>query len=180
MIRARITKRYTSALFELAAQTGKTAAVGEELAAVDALLRADGALREALLSPVLTGDVKAQVLDAVIEASELDPMAANFLRVLLDARKLSLLPDVVAAYADLADDAAGRIRGVAVSPTPLEDEDAQALAEALSKAVKKEVILDAQVDPTLRGGLVARVGNLVFDASLRTQLQRMRETLIKG
>lgn len=180
MIRARITKRYTRALFDLAAGAGKVEAIGGELASVQELLAADEGLRDALLSPVLTRDVKAQVLDAVLEASGLDPMVGNFLRVLLEARKLALLPEVVAAYGDLADEAAGRVRGTAVAPSALDEDDAAALADALSKALKKEVILDAQVDPTLRGGLVARVGNLVFDASLRTQLQRLRETLIKG
>ncbi|MBI5014748.1 MAG: ATP synthase F1 subunit delta [Deltaproteobacteria bacterium] len=180
MIRTRITKRYTRALFELAADAGKIAAIGQDLAVVEGLLASDDALRDALLSPVLTRDAKSQVLDAVIDAGGFDPLVGNFLRILLDARKLPFVPDIAAAYRELADEASGRIRGVAVAPMALEDEDVRALAEALSKAVKKEVLLEAQLDPTLRGGLVARVGNLVFDGSLRTQLQRMRETLIKG
>jgi F-type H+-transporting ATPase subunit delta len=180
LIRARITKRYTRALFELAAEAGKIEAVGGELAAVESLLATDEDLRDALLSPVLTRDVKAQVLDAVIEAAGFDPTVGNFLRVLLDSRKLPLLSEIASAYRDLADDAAGKVRGVAVAPTPLAESDARALADALSKALNKEVMLDSKVDPSLLGGLVAQVGNLVFDASLRTQLQRMRETLIKG
>jgi F-type H+-transporting ATPase subunit delta len=180
LIRTRITKRYTRALFELAAEAGKVQAIGEDLATVESLLAADEALRDALMSPLMTRDDKSQVLDAVIEAAGFDPLVGNFLRILLDARKLPFVPDITAAYRELADEASGRVRGVAVAAMPLEDEDMQSLAQALSKAVHKEVLLEAQVDPALRGGLVARVGNLVFDGSLRTQLQRMRETLIKG
>ena len=55
-----------------------------------------------------------------------------------------------------------------------------ALAKALSAALKKEVILEARQDVDVLGGVVARVGNLVFDGSLRTQLQRMKDNLIKG
>ena len=55
-----------------------------------------------------------------------------------------------------------------------------ALAKALSSALDKEVHLDARQDPALLGGVVAQVGNLVFDGSLRTQLQRMKDNLIKG
>jgi F-type H+-transporting ATPase subunit delta len=180
LIRTRITKRYTRALFELATEAQKVEAVGRDLAALQELLAADASLRDALMSPVLTRDAKAQILDTVIEASGLDSLVGHFLHILLEARKLPLVPDIVAAFGALADQATGKIRGVAVTPMPLDDADTQALAAALSQALKKEVLLDAQIDPTLRGGVVARVGNLVFDGSLRTQLMRMRETLIKG
>jgi F-type H+-transporting ATPase subunit delta len=69
---------------------------------------------------------------------------------------------------------------VVAAALPLDEADVKALSAALSRALRKEVLLDAELDPELRGGLVARVGSLVFDGSVRTQLQRMRETLIKG
>ncbi len=180
MIRTRITKRYTRALFELAQEAGKIEEIRGELEAIDTLLATDETVREGLMSPFLPRDVTADILDAVASGSGLEPYVANFLRVLLEARKLQLLPDVVAAYREMADEAAGRIRGVAVSRMPLDESDLSALARALSARVNKEVELDAQIDPGLGGGVVARVGNLVFDGSIRTQLQRMKETLIKG
>lgn len=180
MIRTRITKRYTRALFELASEAQKVEAVGRDLIALESLLSFDPSLRDALMSPVLTRDAKSHILDTLVEASGIDPLLGDFLRILLDARKLPLVPDVVAAYRELADQATGKIRGVAITPMPLDETDVRALAAALSKAVQKEVLLDAQLDPSLRGGVLARVGNLVFDGSLRTQLLRMRETLIKG
>lgn len=180
MIRARITKRYTRALFEIASETGKIEEVRQELEAVDALLTDEESLRDAIASPVLPREVKAEILEAVAAQAKLDPLVANFLRVLLDARKLPLLRDVVAAFREMADEAAGRIRGVAVSRMPLDREDLAALAQALSSRIQKEVQLEARLDPGLGGGIVARVGNLVFDGSLRTQLQRMKETLSKG
>lgn len=180
MIRTRLTKRYTRALFELATEALKVEAVGRQLEELEALLASNQDLRDALLSPVSSRDSKAEVLDALAGASGLDSLVANFLRVLLEARKLNLLSDIVIAYRELADAATGRVRGLAVTPMPLEDSDVLALADALSKALKKEVLLETQLDPSLRGGIVARVGNLVFDGSLRTQLMRMRETLIKG
>ena len=78
------------------------------------------------------------------------------------------------------DEATGKVRGEAITPMPLEDAALQTISQALSKALDKEVILEARQDPSLMGGMVARVGNLVFDASVKTQLQRMKDTLIKG
>jgi F-type H+-transporting ATPase subunit delta len=115
-----------------------------------------------------------------IAAAALQPLVVNFLRTLLEARKLPFLGDMVAAYGRMVDEATGRVRGEALTPMPLADSDLEALTSALSRATEKEVILEARTDPSLLGGVLARVGNLVFDGSIRSQLQRMRETLIKG
>ncbi len=180
MIRTRIASRYARALFDLAQDAGATAEVGGQLQAIADLLAADEAVRTALLSPVLTRAAKGQVLEAVTAAARLHPLVANFLRVLLEARKLPALADIAAAYAQLADDASGRVRGEAVTAMPLDEASVQALAGALGKAIHKEVLLTPRQDPALLGGVLARVGNLLFDGSLRTQLHRMRETLSKG
>jgi F-type H+-transporting ATPase subunit delta len=180
LIRTRITKRYTRALFEIAQEAGKLLEVGSELEALDELLSQDENLREAMRSPVLPREVKGEILDSIADKAGLDPLVANFLRVLLEAQKLVLLPDVVASYREMADEASGRVRGVAISRMPLAPADVEKLAQALSARVKKEVLLEPRQDPSLVGGIVARVGNLVFDGSIRTQLQRMKETLTKG
>lgn len=180
MIRSRIAQRYAKALFELAQEAGKTADVAEQLTAVQEALVSQEDLRTALLSPVLPRAAKAEVLEALLGAAAFEPLAANFLRVLLEARKLPNLPDVLQAFAAMCDDAEGRVRGEAVTPMPLKDDQVRSLRDALAKALHKEVDLETRVDPSLLGGVVARVGNLVFDGSLRTQLERMKETLIKG
>ncbi len=180
MIRSRLAHRYAKALFELAQEAASTATVAEQLQAFQDALTAQEDLRTALLSPVLTRSAKAEVLEAVLGGAPFEPLVANFLRVLLEARKLPYLPDVMRTFSAMRDDAEGRVRGEAVTPMPLQDAEIQELRAALSKALQKEVELDSRVDPDLLGGVVARVGNLVFDGSLRTQLERIKETLTKG
>lgn len=180
MIRTRIAQRYAKALFELAQEAGKAAEVGQQLGAVSGALSSQEALRTALFSPVLTRAAKGEVLEALVGAAAFDPLVANFLRVLLEARKLRYLDDVIGAYRAMADEAAGRVRGEAVTPRALQDAEVRALTAALTAATGKVVELEARVDPALLGGVVARVGNLVFDGSLRTQLDRLKETLTKG
>ncbi len=180
MTRTRIAKRYARALFELASEANKIEPIGSEIQAIRDLLATNAELHTALLSPVLPRTTKAEILDALIEAAGVDPLVGNFLRVLLEARKLPALGDICDAYATFADEAAGRVRGEAVTPMALAPADLDALRAALSKALDKEVFLDAREDPSILGGVVARVGNLVFDGSLRTQLIRMKETLTRG
>lgn len=180
MIKTRIAKRYARALFELAQEAGRIDEIGGELAAIATLYQTEAAIRDGLISPVTSRDEKSAVLDAVIEAAKADAMLGNFLRVLLEARKLAIIPQIQSVYAAMADEATGKLRGVASAPTKLDDEALARLAGALSKALGKEVILEADENPALLGGVVARVGNLVFDASVKTQIERMKDSLIKG
>jgi F-type H+-transporting ATPase subunit delta len=180
LIRSRLAHRYAKALFELAQEAGATVAVAHQLEAFQDALTSQEELSTALLSPVLTRSAKAEVLEAVLGTAPFDALTANFLRVLLEARKLPYLPDVMRTFSAMRDAAEGRVRGEAVTPMPLRDAELDGLRAALSKAIEKQVELEARVDPALLGGVVARVGNLVFDGSLRTQLDRMKETLTKG
>lgn len=180
MIKTRIAKRYARALFELASEENRIEEVARDLALLDELVASNAAVRDGLTSPVKSGEDKAQLLAAIVEASAIDTMVANFLNVVLEARKMAVLPQIAATYAAMADDATGKLRGEVITPMPLEDANRETISKALSKALDKEVILEARQDPSLMGGMVARVGNLVFDASVKTQLQRMKDTLIKG
>ncbi len=180
MIRTRVARRYARALFDLAREQGKIESIGEQLREVHELLTGNPELRTTLMTPVLPRKAKAEILEALLERAGLDPLVANFLRVLLEARKLVILGDILQAYGGLADEAAGRVRGEVVTVLPLESEELDTLRSALSRSLNKEVLLSARQSPEILGGVVARVGNMVFDASLRTQLQRLRESLIKG
>ena len=180
MINTRIAQRYTRALFELAQEAGTIAEVGSDLQELSQVILTDETLRAALLSPLLTRSARTQVMTALLDEAQPQPLVARFLTVVLDARKLPCLPDIVTEYQRLADELSGRVQGEAVAAMPLADQDVAALAKALTSALDKEVHLDARQDPALLGGVVAQVGNLVFDGSLRTQLQRMKDNLIKG
>lgn len=180
MIKTRIAKRYARALFEIAREAGRIEDYGRDLGVVTAVFKADSAIREGLTSVALTHTVKAAFLDTVIEVSAVDVVVGNFLKVVLDARKMPVLAEITDEYIALADEATGKVKGEVVSPTPLTEAEIERLSAALGAALGKKVVLNAREDATLIGGVVARVGNLVFDASVRTQIQRMKESLLKG
>jgi F-type H+-transporting ATPase subunit delta len=86
----------------------------------------------------------------------------------------------VASYLELADQAEGHLTAEVVSASPLDDRRKDRLRRALSERTGQEVRLQIEVDPSLLGGAIAKVGDLVFDGSLRTQLGRLRTNLTKG
>jgi len=180
LIKTRIAKRYARALFEIAKEAGSIEEYGRDLGVVHTLYVSDASIRNGLTTVIVGYEAKVALLDAVIEAAGLDRTVGNFLKVLLDAGKMGVLPQVVEEYSSLADAATGKLRGEVTAPMALDGEAVAKLSAALSKALGKQVILESHEDTALIGGVVARVGNLVFDASVRTQIQRMKESLLKG
>jgi F-type H+-transporting ATPase subunit delta len=99
------------------------------------------------------------------------------LYLLGDRNRLAYLGAVVDTFGALADEKLGRIRALVASATPLDAASAQAIADKFARATRAQVILERTVDPTLLGGVVAQVGRLTYDGSVRTQLEDLRRTL---
>ena len=94
-----------------------------------------------------------------------------------DRNRLDRLPEVLRAFRDLADAHLGRLRARVSSAVPLDAAEADALAVRLSQLTRAKVLLERTVNPGLIGGAVAQVGSLVYDGSIRTQLEELRNSL---
>jgi len=107
-------------------------------------------------------------------------MVANLLMLLLERGRLSVLPQIAESYGTLADELSGVIRPMVTSGLKLEPAQVEQISAALAKATGKKVELKVEVDSALIGGVVAKIGDKVFDGSVRTQLARIQDTLQKG
>jgi F-type H+-transporting ATPase subunit delta len=177
MISGSIARRYAKALFSLAVEKGRVEAWSERLLALGKALEAAPELHDVLQSPAYAREQKRAIVQKLAEAAKLDAEPANLLFLLGDRNRLSSLKDVVAAYGELADQELGRLRARVTSAVPLDDAAVLAIAEKLSAATKKKVLVERAVDPAILGGVVAQVGSVVYDGSLRTQLEDLRSTL---
>jgi F-type H+-transporting ATPase subunit delta len=104
----------------------------------------------------------------------------NFFAYVIDQRRLVDFDAIRAEFEQLADTAAGRLKARVTAAAPLDDAQRERLQRALAARTGRSVELDVSVDPSLIGGDVATVGNVVFDGSLRTQLYQLRDTLSRG
>lgn len=177
MIMGSIARRYAKALFSLAVENGRVEAWSESLLALGKALEATPELRDVLQNPAYAREQKRAIVQKLAEAVKLDAEPANLLFLLGDRNRLASLKDVVAAYGELADQELGRLRAKVTSAVPLDDASAKAIADKLSASTKKQVIVERVVDPAIIGGVVAQVGSLVYDGSLRAQLDDLRQTL---
>ncbi len=177
MIMGSIARRYAKALFGLAVEKGRVEAWSESLLGLGKALEAAPELRDVLQNPAYAREQKRAIVQKLAEAASLDAEPANLLFLLGDRNRLSVLKDVVASFRELADLELGRLRAKVTSAVPLDDAAVAAIAERLSASTRKQVIVERAVDPAILGGVVAQVGSLVYDGSLRTQLEDLRATL---
>jgi len=108
------------------------------------------------------------------------PLLQKFCAFLIDQRRSRDLEQIHDEYVRLAEEAAGRVRGEVLAAAPLSDAQLDRLRSALARRTGQQVELSVQVDPSLLGGAVARIGDLIFDGSLRTQLAQLRASLTGG
>jgi F-type H+-transporting ATPase subunit delta len=173
-------RRYARALFSLAKDEHRVREVGNELDLLAKLFDQSVELRDALLTPLHPVEERKAVLRAVSEREQTSATLQNFYSFLIDQRRLVDFPGIHEEYKRLSDEDAGLMTAEVVAASPLDDRRRDRLRRALSERTGREVQLDIRVDPELIGGAIARVGGLVFDGSLRTQLSQLRANLTKG
>jgi F-type H+-transporting ATPase subunit delta len=170
-------RRYAKALFQLAQEHDRVAGVGEELDALGRALAENPPLRDVLLQPLHPAPQRRGVYQSLVESMGLSPLLRAFGSFLIDQRRLLDFGGIHEAYREMAAAAAGRTRARVRSAAPLSEAQQTQLRSALARRVGHDVELDVQVDPGLIGGLVAQVGDLLLDGSLRTQLRQIRSRL---
>jgi F-type H+-transporting ATPase subunit delta len=180
MARTAAARRYARALFALAREIGRVVETRTEVERLGRLIDESAELRAVLLQPLYPATQRRAVLGAVAERLGASPLLKNFLSFLVDQRRLVDWAPIEAEYARLADAAAGVSQVRVRSASPLSDAQRQRLERALERKSGARVTLEVEIDPTLLGGAVAQVGDLVYDGSLRTQLQQLRASLARG
>jgi F-type H+-transporting ATPase subunit delta len=169
-----IARPYASALFDLAAE-GKTIAATEK--SVDAIVKLLGQsddFSRFLASPVLSADVKASTIDAILAKSKTPPLVEKFIKLVAQNGRLFALPTILRAFKELAAKERGEVTADVTSATPLSKEQLKTLSDTLKKKIGKTVTLNAHVDSSLIGGLQVKVGSQMIDSSLKTKLTAMK------
>ena len=180
MITNAIARRYAKALVHLAADEGAVEKFNGELSQIATLLEASPELSAVFSNPAYGVEAKKEILKDVIGKAGLSTTVGNFLQLLLDRSRLAFLPQIAASYSVLSDELSGIIRPVLTSGMQLEAAQVEEIKTALARSTGKQVVLQVEVDPTLIGGVVTKIGDKVYDGSVRTQLNRIEDILQKG
>jgi F-type H+-transporting ATPase subunit delta len=172
-------RRYGAALFDVASRGGDVERVRRDLAAMRDLVAGHDELRRVFETPAVPAARKRAILDAVVAAlGDVSVEVRRLLELVADRDRLTLLAAITEAYVTQVNAARRTVPADVVTAVPLSDDRRAALTQALGRATGGEVTLSARVDPSIIGGVVARVGSVVFDGSVTRQIERLRERLL--
>ena len=172
-IQASLAGRYASALFGLARDERQIDAVGRSLDALAAALADSPEFTALVASPLVSRDDAAKAFAGLGPELGLDPISTNFLGVLARNGRKRELGKIIRAFRRIAADHRGEISAEVTSAHPLNDDQVEALKAQLGKRAGREVTIDAQVDPSILGGIIIKLGSEMIDASIRTKLNRL-------
>jgi F-type H+-transporting ATPase subunit delta len=174
MIRDTAAKRYAQAAFEVALQHDTLDRWADDLQLIAAVMGDASALALLANTKVPLAE-RYRLLEATLTG--IDRLAMNLAKLLVAKGRASLAPQIAEAYRGLVDDHRGIAHATVVTAVPLSDAERQAVEERLGEVSGKQVIAHLEVEPSIVGGLVARIGDKVIDGSTRGKLLALRRSL---
>lgn len=178
--------RYARALLDVAIKEADRAVVRDvivqierQLADFNELFREHPELERVLLNPAIPAPRKRAAVGELVARSQLAPVLSKLLLLLAGHDRLVLLPDLLAAYRERVLQYLKIVRAEVTTAIPLPEDRAKAVEQSLASLTGQQVTLATQVDPSIIGGVIARVGSTVYDGSVTRQLAKMREKLVE-
>lgn len=172
-------RRYAAVLFEVVQAKGDLGKVEGELNAFVALVEGHRELQTVLSHPAVSAQKKRDLIEQILNVSpDISGEVRRLLLMLAERDRLGSVAQVAAAYTERLMAHRKVVNAQIITASALPDDQRAALAQALSAAAGADVRLNESVDPSIMGGIVARVGSVVYDASLTRQLEKMRQQLL--
>ncbi len=174
-----LAKRYAKAIFSVGQEQNKYEEYNEALQGLSDLYSTHPEVIDALTNPLYPMDVKEKVMKGIVGSMMVDSIMDNFLNLLVQKKRAEILPEIAVAYQTMVDEAKNISHGNVISAITLSDELKEKIQTILEKLTGKKVELTTSVDPSIMGGIIAQVGDLVLDGSIKTQLAGLKDS-IKG
>ncbi|MEF8823659.1 MAG: ATP synthase F1 subunit delta [Desulfohalobiaceae bacterium] len=177
-----LAKRYARALFALGQDQGAGAQkqYGEELARFAEAIEAAPLLDRVFRNPVIKIEDKKKVVSKVAERLELSRMVTNFCLFLADKGRLENFLSIQAYYNKLMDEQEGIMRGSLVTAIELSQDKQDKVRSGLEKQLNRNLVLDFETDQEILGGLLLRIGDKLYDASIKAQLEQVKAKIKRG
>jgi F-type H+-transporting ATPase subunit delta len=175
---SKVARAYADALAGAASAANALPEAAAEVLAFTALVEGNAELREVFASPALAPEAKSKVLEAIVERTGPHLLVANFLRVLLRNNRLHHIAVIQKALADEVDRRGGVVKAEVTTARPVTDQERATLEARLAGVTGKRMRLSYSVDPELIGGVVTRIGSVIYDGSIRTRLDTIKRRMV--
>lgn len=179
-----VSTSYAKALYEIAKEEGfsedRLASLEDQLRFFSDTLEVYPEARNALLGPTTTFKEKTQLLDALGVAGKCEPVLSRFLHLVARKKRLAILGEIRRCFTHLRLEVGGGIAAQVVSSEALSEGDVSELMKTLSQKLGKKVCAEVSIDPSLLAGIKVTVQGVTYDGSLRSQFQKLKDSLISG
>lgn len=179
MVSGSLARRYAKAIFELGTAQNNLDKLASDVRALAKAMETSPELRATLTSPAIRRSDRRKVVDELLQRIAAHALAKNTVYLLLDGERLASLPAIARELDAMIEARSGKVSAEITSARTLEPAQVLQITTALEKLSGKKVTVTRKEDPTLLGGVVARLGDTVYDGSLRTQLRNLRDDLAK-
>lgn len=171
-----IANRYAEALFQLSEEENITKEIYNELHDVVEVIKNNKELDNVLKSPLVDKNEKTQLIEALFN-NKINNDLKNFLKILVEKGRISSLKSIELTFKELLNDKHNIIEGTVISAIALTEKQVKELEEKLSKKYNKNVTLENEVDQSILGGVLVRLGNTQIDGSVKTRLNNIKDQL---
>ena len=175
-----IARRYGTALADVVLSTDETETVKKELRIWEEMLNANSDLQNAFSSPAIGHFVKEELMERLLEKTKPAKTTSNFLRILVKNGRLGDLGDINQKFESVLEERSGTVIARITSARDLTESDRSEFKKKLEKLTGKKINLNFEIDKEIIGGVVTRIGSTVYDGSVKTKLENLRQQLISG
>jgi F-type H+-transporting ATPase subunit delta len=179
MVTGSLARRYARAVLEIGTANGTLDKLGADLRSLAKAMHESAELVTALINPAIRRADRRRVIDGLLDRIGAAPHTRNLVYLLLDGERLSSVAAISREVDAMIEAKAGRMSAEVTSARPLDASQLSQIINALEKLSGKKVAVTRREDPALLGGIVAKLGDTVYDGSLRTQLRTLRDELTK-
>ncbi len=179
MLSQTVARRYAKGLLDAVAEIapGSEQAVGKDLSALVETIHGHPGLALLVVNPAISTTHKTAILGKISETLNLREPVPRFIGILAEKQRLDHLPLIASVYAGLMDEHLGVVTAEITTATPLNPGQIAQLESSLREATGGEVRITRHTDPKLVGGVITRIGDVVYDGSVKGHLERIRERL---
>lgn len=169
--------RYAIALFDLGKEADALDAVAADVATLQAVLKDSDDLSGLSRNPIFSVEEKGRAMTAVIEAAKIDKLVSNFIGVVTSNGRLDQLENIIQEFNRLLAHHKGEINASVVTASKLGKAQLDALKAKLKSMVGRDVNVETDIDESLLGGMVVKIGSRMIDSSLKTKLANLEESM---
>jgi len=177
VINRSVARRYARALLDL--EEKQPTETAEKLSGFARLMKSNKTLAQVLVNPAFSMEERSKVLGRILKELGWGPPVDRFFHLLVERRRISYIEAIAQEFSNMVDEIQGIVRVKVESAHELGDEPLAKMKNVLATALDKKVIIERKVEPKLIAGVAVRIGSLVVDGTMKSQIARLRESLAR-